>query len=197
MSQSTFEKQEIDTLALYQACCSSDPLVQAEAYETLWHYLYRVSFQLVHDQPEAEALAQDCAQEALERVHNRIAECRAPAAFRAWSRRIAQNITLDKLRRRKRMIFMEDEEWRAMPSGETTTVEDTDLFALIAIAPISERSRRVVLGRYQHDLTDEELAAEECRLLGREVRPSHIQVTRSKDIAKLRDWEPLQLLQPE
>jgi hypothetical protein len=57
-------------------------------------------------------------------------------------------------------------------------------------APISDRSRRVVIGRYLDDLPDDQLAATESDLSATDVQPSNIQVTRSKNISKLRDFEP-------
>jgi RNA polymerase sigma factor (sigma-70 family) len=192
-----------DSAELYAACRSVDPLVQADAYEALWGYLYQVVLQMVHDQPDAEDLAQDCAQIALIRVHERLAECREPAAFRAWARRIASRVAIDELRSRRKLVpFPEDdaEETSAQPIAypqpppEVFVLEEisrAELRDLISRAPISERSRRVVLGRYLDDIPDEQLAQEESRLEGRPVLPSHLQVTRAKNIAVLRDWEPL------
>jgi RNA polymerase sigma factor (sigma-70 family) len=181
---------------LYAACRSTDPLIQAAAYETLWGYLFRVALQITRDQPRAEALAQDCAQDALIRVHKRLEECRRPAAFRAWARRIVINLALDALRRAKRETLAGEDEWErtstSAPSKLERKVLANELFALISQAPISDRSRRVVLGRYLNGLPDELLAQEESRRAARSVRPSHVQVTRSKDLSRLRDWEPLQ-----
>jgi hypothetical protein len=66
-----------------------------------------------------------------------------------------------------------------------------ELQNLLNQSPISERSRRVVLGRYVADEPDEALAEAEAKLSGQTVLPSHIQVTRSKNLSKLRDWAPL------
>jgi RNA polymerase sigma-70 factor (ECF subfamily) len=166
--------------------------------------LYRVALQVVYDQPDAEALAQDCAQIALVRVHERLAECREPAAFRAWARRIASNLAIDELRRRKRLLPIDTDESgdiaidmpvdsQLSPDAEALErIGLEELRRLITIAPISERSRRVVSGCYLDNIRDEKLAQIESERTGQTVQPSHIQVTRSKDIAKLRDWEPLQ-----
>jgi hypothetical protein len=69
-----------------------------------------------------------------------------------------------------------------------------DLRVIISQAPISDRSHRAVLGRYLDDLPDEILARAESGLAGRPVLPCHVQVTRAKDIARLRDCEPLREL---
>jgi RNA polymerase sigma factor (sigma-70 family) len=203
MTTSEFsERTSQDSAELHAACRSADPQVQATAYETLWHYLYRVALQMVSDHPQAEAMAQDCAQVALIRVYERFAECSAPGAFYAWARRIVVNATIDELRRQKRLVpFAEDEGEdeptplpAPRPSIEATILETISLAQLrniIQQAPISGRSSRVVLGRYLDNLPDETLARAESKLSPRPVLPSHIQVTRTKDIARLREWEPL------
>lgn len=187
---------------LYAACQSVDTAEQARAYEDLWGYLYRAVLHIVRDQPAPEAMAQDLAQEALERIHQRIDECREPAAFRSWSKRIVCNMALDELRRRKRLLPNEDVYAAADTAAstahnspeKTVTTQSTlaHLLQLLEEAPISDRSRRVVNGRYIQDLPDEELAQVESELAKQEVQPSHIQVTRAKNIAKLRHWAPIQ-----
>lgn len=187
--------------SLYAACQSDDTTLQAQAYTSLWNYLYRAVYHIVRNQPEPEAMAQDLTQIALERIHQRLGECREPAAFRSWSRRIVSNLALDELRRRKRLIVDETPTDYAPPealtaaSPEKTVTASTgmeDLITLLEQAPISDRSRRVVSGRYITDLPDEELAEKESELAAKEVLPSHIQVTRAKNIAKLRNWTPIQ-----
>lgn len=192
----------IESEDLYAACGSTDTAVQQEAYRHLWEYLYRVAYQLSYRQPDATALAQDCAQLALVRVHEQRETCLDPKAFRAWARRIASNLVIDELRRRRRLVFddayengrSQPERADEGPSPETAVVDHLDeqsLRRLLAHSPMSERSRRVVIGRYFDDLPDELLAQTESDLAGQEVRPSHIQVTRAKNIAKLREWKLL------
>ncbi len=197
---------------LYAACRSTDLQVQSIAYTMLWQYLCRVALQIVRDQPDPEALAQDCAQEALVRIHERLAECARPEAFHAWARRIAANAAIDELRRLRRLVpLAEEDEYEGGPStrgagagaGAIRAPEPTadaggpdqadlaELRALLQRAPISARSCRVVIGRYLDSLPDEALAEVESRLAGGSVLPSHVQVTRTKDIARLRQWEPL------
>lgn len=191
---------QAESADLYAACQSDDVAVQTEAYNSLWTYLYRVALHIVRDQPDPDALAQSCAQNALLKIHRRLDDCREPAAFRSWSRRIVSNIAIDLLRKRKRLVPLEaaspDEDAVSNPPPQPDTVvleemELDDVRRLLEKAPISERSFRVVVGRYLDNAPEEELAETESDLAGREVLPSHIQVTRSKNIAKLRDWELL------
>ncbi len=204
MPSQTSRYAAFDSAELYAACCSTAPSVQAAAYATLWLYLYQIALQVVYDQPEAEALAQDCAQIALVRVHERLEECKEPAAFRTWTRRIVSHVAIDELRRRKRLLPIERGESGAVATNQFVDNQPTpdaavlervgleELRKLISQAPISDRSRRVVLGCYLDNIPDEKLAQTESELVGRAIRPSHVQVTRSKNIAKLRDWGPLQ-----
>ena len=192
-----------DSAEWYEACCSADPLVRAAAYVTLWNYLYRVALRVVQDQPDAESLAEDCAQTALFSVHERLAECRDPNAFRAWARTIVTNVALDELRRRRRLVPLTEDEQDDLtayptasnePSPEVVALDEiglTELRRIIDQAPIGERSRRAVIGRYLDNMPDELLAQAESELSGQSVQPSHIQVTRAKDIAKLRGCKPL------
>lgn len=195
----------MDSTTLYHACQQQNPT----AYSDLFDYLFRVCYQIVHDQPNAADIAQDCAQRTLIRVHKRLDECREPAAFIGWARRIGINLALDELRRRKRLLFsttaeellqMEPSPPRDNPdTAVTQALDELNLYELLQIAPISDRSRRVIIGRYLAQQDDYTLAAAENELsdAANEVLPSHIQVTRSKNIAKLRQWEALQALWDE
>ncbi len=188
----------MDSAVWYYDCQAANP----QAYTALFTYLSQVALQLVYDQPEAESLAQDCAQAALIRIHQRLEECREPAAFRAWARQIASHIAIDALRHRARLTFAADDDLDHILSDtavEKPTLEEQtavathlhDLYVVIKRAPISDRSRRVVIGRYLQELPDDTLAQIESRLAGADTLPSHIQVTRAKNIAKLRGWLPL------
>lgn len=192
----------MDSQDLYAACGSTDTAVQQDAYRELWEYLYRVAYQLTYRQPDAAPLAQDCAQLALVRVYEQRETCLEPRAFRAWARRIASNLVIDELRRRRRLVFddayddgqSQPERGDADASPETAVLNHLDeqsLRQLLDHSPMSERSRRVVIGRYFDSLPDELLAQTESELAGQEIRPSHIQVTRAKNIAKLREWDLL------
>ena len=190
-----------DSADLFAACGSSDTAVQAGAYRELWQYLYRVAFHVARGQADQEALAQDCAQRALIRIHQKRETCEEPKAFRSWSRRIASNLVIDELRRRQRMQPLENvsETEQISASKQPSSLEGrvladlnlVQLRALLQNSPMSERSRRVVIGRYLDDVADEALATTESELAQQDVRPSHVQVTRSKNLSKLKKWDLL------
>ena len=143
-----------ESLALYVACNSLDPAAQANGYETLWRHLYRAALQVARDQADSEAVAQDGAQIALTRIHQRRAQCRTPEAFLPWARRIVVNAVVDELRRRQRQVRLDDPEDEGELAGAANrprspdNLEAADLLSLLNHAPISARSRRVVVGRY-------------------------------------------------
>ena len=199
MKQSLSSPVPGDAATLYQNCRSADPELQSAAYRILWRMLYQSAWHLVYDQVDGTDLAEDCAQQALVRIHQRLHECNQPAAFFSWSQRIVANLTIDELRRRKRFsgsTRSQDEQQSQLenvPVVPTTLdqLEISELRSLLQQAPISERSRRVVVGRFFDQSEDEQLAQVERELSGEAVLSSHVQVTRAKNLAKLRSWQPL------
>jgi RNA polymerase sigma factor (sigma-70 family) len=194
MSNRRGEAASNDSLALYEACHSPEPQTRDAGYERLWRDLYPIALQMVRDQPQPEAQAKDYAQEALLRVYRRSIECRDPARFLAWARSILRHLVIDDLRRRRRLAPLDESDDTPLPltddspTPEVVALENlgqAELRRFISQAPISERSRRVILGLLD-DIPDERLAQAESGQSGRPVRPSHVQVTRSKDIADLR-----------
>ncbi len=189
-----------DSAALYAACNHADGNEQAAAYRVLWRYLYQVAAFMTRAQPDGDALAQDCAQRALLRIHQHFDRCEEPKAFRAWARRIVSNLVIDELRRRQRLQPLADRIVADLPSARANSVAESEVLGavtavalrrLLQQAPISDRSRRLVIGRYLDDLPDETLAQTESDLAQQTVLPSHVQVTRAKNIAKLREWPQL------
>ena len=190
-----------DSADLFAACGSQETAVQTAAYQELWQYLYRIAFHVASRQPDQDALAQDCAQRALLRIHQQRETCEEPKAFRSWSRRIVTNLVIDELRRRQRLQPLEStsETILSTSSHQSISLEGrvlaemtlADLRSLLLHSPMSDRSQRVVIGRYLDDSDDESLALVESNLAEKEVLPNHIQVTRPKNIAKLKKWDAL------
>ena len=199
----SYQSPVFDSVQLYAACASDDLSIQENAYQQLWPYLHQIAWQILYRQPDSADLAQDCAQKALIRIHEKLVDCNEPAAFRTWSRRIVSHLAIDELRRRKRLVQWEDEKVEKVPddsakdSLENLVLDEmtlADVQNLINSAPISHRSRRVIIGRYVDGLPDDNIAQAETDLAQQTVLPSHIQVTRSKNISKLRKWPLLQQL---
>jgi RNA polymerase sigma factor (sigma-70 family) len=182
-------KPEISSEGLYADCGRHGSDAQADAYRLLFGQLYRVAYGMLRARPDGEALAADCAQAALIKIHRSLEQCREPATFRAWAAQIARRTVLDALRRpaqARHAPLDEHEAALATPPPEPASDLRGLLLDALRRGPLSERSRRVIAGRFFEERADEELAAEEARLAGEPVLPSHVQVTRAKNIAKLR-----------
>jgi RNA polymerase sigma factor (sigma-70 family) len=178
---------------LYRECGAAGTLEQIDAFERLWALCYRLAYTMLRAQPDAEALAADCAQLALIKIERSLAQCQSPERFTAWAGQILRRSVLDELRRperRRRADLAAAAELPTSAAGPATTAEGTDLAAqlraAIATSGLSPRSQRVVLGRYFREQPDETLAAAESVISSTPVLPCHIQVTRAKNLAKLR-----------
>lgn len=197
---------------LYEACCRTGSEEQAVAYTELFQGFYRVALRMVANthHPEPEALAADCAQEALLKTHRHLADVKSPDAFRAWAAATLRNHVLNRLQQWRgqeahlvRPYDADDDDAQeggpALQPAPRPAPQAADPFAgvenaelalalgaAIAAAALSERSRWVVAGRYLLDLEDQVLAAQLTQREGCDVLPSHVQTTRSKNLAKLR-----------
>jgi len=182
-----------DSQTLYAACGDDGSDAQIDAFEQLWSDLYRLAYTMLRDRPGGDLLAADCAQAALIKVYRNLAQCRNPAAFREWAAQVLRRVVIDELRRpehARRVALPENGEHSAMLAAPPDTSPDADLRATLLTAiergPLSDRSRRVVVGRYFNEQPDEALARAESDLAGQAVLPCHIQVTRAKNLSKLR-----------
>lgn len=181
-----------DDEQLFAACAVDGSPEQAAAFSALWPAIYRVAYAMLARYPDADALAADCAQTALIKIHRNLATCRTPERFRSWCFQITRRTVLDELRRpdlARRVAFPTDD--AATPTAPPLALPDdeslrTTLWHAVSAGPLSPRSRRVVIGRYFDEQSDEALARGESAPDTAPVLPSHIQVTRAKNLAKLR-----------
>lgn len=185
---------ETTDAALYAACRQDGSEAQRDAFATLWPQLYRIAWAMLRNQADGEALAHDCTQTALIKIHQRIESCTNPASFRAWANQIVRRTVLDELRRpehARRVTLPDDHDeaatWLVAPPDAIAPIDLRGiLLDVVQRGPLSARSRRVVIGRYFSEQSDELLAQAESAESGQQVLPSHIQVTRAKDLAALR-----------
>lgn len=178
-----------DNTRLYAACRAEGSDAQIDAFAALWASLYRVAYAIVASQPDADALAADCTQAALIKIHRNLDQCHTPEAFLAWATRITRRVVIDELRRpqRARQATLSDDLPAPIVSDLPPAGELHDLLHhVLAQASLSERSRRVINGRFFANQNDETLARAESAQSTSPVLPSHIQVTRAKNLAKLR-----------
>lgn len=186
--------EHADDQELYAAWRHAGSAAQAEAITKVWTDLYRIAAYALREKPEGDQLAQDCAQKALIKIHTHLDQCREPNHFLAWARQVLRNIVLDELNRpeHRRRAEMPDDDHPSWSAPPLVLREEVDLHqllvAVVESAPLSDRSRRVVRGRYfQPRAHDNELAERETRLAGTRVSAANIQVTRAKNLAKIRE----------
>lgn len=82
---------------------SGDAAAERELYETHVDRVYRLAFRLTGD----DALAQECTQDAFIRAFGRLSEFRGDSSFGTWLHTIAASVTLNALRKVKRLSARE------------------------------------------------------------------------------------------
>lgn len=120
-------------------------------------HVYRTAFYMVGN--EQDAL--DAAQEALIRIYTKIGSYEEKAQFKTWVQRIVTNICIDKFRRSKPTVSIEEHD---MIFRSEKNVEDEVISAHIAkdiheaIDRLPEHYRTVIVLRYLQDFSYNEIA---------------------------------------
>jgi RNA polymerase sigma-70 factor (ECF subfamily) len=119
---------------------------QAMVFSIAWH--------LLRDRAVAEELAQDV----FLSLHQHLAELESPEHVLFWLRRVTSNRALDEARRRQRrpMVSLENAPEPVAASSTADPLLGTALKKLVAALP--EKSRAIVVLRYQEDLDPAEIA---------------------------------------
>lgn len=115
--------------------------------------LHRVAYRMIADATEAE----DVAQEALLRLWASAASWRpGQAGIAAWLTRVAVNLCLDRLRRRRFASDAEPPERADETPGADVLAEDEQLrrAALAALGDLSERHRAAIVLTYYEELSN-------------------------------------------
>ncbi|MBR2569236.1 MAG: sigma-70 family RNA polymerase sigma factor [Paenibacillus sp.] len=120
-------------------------------------YVYRTAYYLVHNEQDA----MDASQEALIRIYTKINSYEEKAQFKTWVQRIVTNIVIDKFRRSKptvsidehNLVFLgkEDVEKEVLSSYAAQDIRE-------AIDRLPEHHRTVVVLRYLQDFSYNEIA---------------------------------------
>lgn len=120
-------------------------------------HVYRTAFYMVGNEHDA----MDAAQEALIRIYTKINSYEEKALFKTWVQRIVTNICIDKFRRKKPTVSIEEHN---MNFSTDFNIEDklilTDVAKDIreAIDRLPEHHRSVVVLRYLQDFSYNEIA---------------------------------------
>jgi len=121
------------------------------------HHVYKTAYYILNN--EQDAL--DAAQEALIRIYTKIGSYEEKAQFKTWVQRIVTNICIDKFRRSKPTVSIEEHE---MVFEGHDDVEHEVMRAYTskdvreAINQLPEHHRTVIVLRYIQDLSYNEIA---------------------------------------
>ncbi|QAY66342.1 RNA polymerase sigma factor [Paenibacillus protaetiae] len=120
-------------------------------------HVYRTAYYILNNEQDA----MDAAQEALIRIYTKIGSYEEKAQFKTWVGRIVTNICIDKFRRTKPSISIEEHE---LVFQEKSNVEDEVLASYAAqdireaIDKLPEHHKAVVVLRYLQDFSYNEIA---------------------------------------
>ncbi|GIQ69723.1 RNA polymerase sigma factor [Xylanibacillus composti] len=120
-------------------------------------HVYRTAYYILGNEQDA----MDAAQEALIRIYTKIDTYEEKALFKTWVQRIVTNICIDKFRRRKPTVSIEEHN---MVFQSERDVEDEIVSAYVAkdiqeaIEKLPEHHRAVVVLRYLQDFSYNEIA---------------------------------------
>src|SRR4051794_30419053 len=122
-----------------------------ERFDPLARIAYRVAFRLLGNRADAEEIAQ----EALARA---LARWSAVAGYdEPWVARVATNLAIGRVRRRRPTIEFDDAHARVAPTSDSHSLERLGL--VDAIARLPRRQRQVIALRYLADLPERDVAA--------------------------------------
>ncbi|MFF2993428.1 SigE family RNA polymerase sigma factor [Streptomyces sp. NPDC057950] len=127
--------------------------------------------------------AEDLVQETLERACRKWRTIAAKDAPEAYVRRIMVNLVNDRWRRFRRTVPHQDGGDRAAPGDQYGQVDTRDQLVR-ALQGLPVRMRTVVVLRYFHDLSDDEIAAD------LKISPSTVRSQLARGINKLRGQFP-------
>jgi RNA polymerase sigma-70 factor, ECF subfamily len=125
-------------------------------FDRYWPHAWRTAYAVTADR----GLADDAAQEAIERAFGALHRYDETRPFGPWLKRIAINRAVDQLRRRRRVEVLSDEEttFHTWSVGEAAD-EELRLWAVSdAVAALGAGKRVVVVLHYWLDLPLEEIA---------------------------------------
>jgi len=120
-------------------------------------HVYRTAYYILGNEHDA----MDAAQEALIRIYTKINSYEEKALFKTWVQRIVTNICIDKFRRKKPTVSIDEHE---MTFAASQDVENEVLSSYVAkdiheaIDKLPEHHRAVVVLRYLQDFSYNEIA---------------------------------------
>ena len=125
-------------------------------FDRYWTYAWRAAYAVTADR----ALADDAAQEAIEKAFRSLDRFDESRPFAPWLKRIVVNRAIDHLRRSRRLEVLHDEEtaFHTWAVGESAEEDLRDWAIADAVAALGAGKRVVVVLHYWLDLPVEEIA---------------------------------------
>ncbi|MHA6483696.1 RNA polymerase sigma factor [Paenibacillus sp. strain BS8-2] len=142
---------------LIKAAQSGDRDALITLLREIENHVYRTAYYILNNEQDA----MDASQEALIRIYTKIGSYEEKAQFKTWIQRIVTNICIDKFRRNKPTISIDEHE---LVFREKQNVEEEVLSAYAlkdiqsAIEQLPENHRSVVVLRYLQDFSYNEIA---------------------------------------
>jgi RNA polymerase sigma-70 factor, ECF subfamily len=163
-----------DTELVDLARKGSDAAVEA-LFDRYWEHAWRAAYAVTADR----SLADDAAQEAIEKAFGALDRFDETRPFGPWLKRIAINCAVDQLRKRRRVEVLSDAEttFHSWAIGEQAD-DDLRLWAIAdAVAALAAGKRVVIVLHYWLDLPLDEIAG----VLGLPVGTVASRLARAKD----------------
>lgn len=149
--------------------------------ETYQKRVYSVAYGIVHNPEDA----MDVAQETFMRAWDKIGSWRGEASLSTWLCRIASNLALDIMRKRKRVIPVQEVQFnpgQSHPAAETEILhreQNTEIS--VAVANLPEDYRRLIVLRHTGEMSYQEMAD----LLGLSLTQVKNRLLRARQMLKL------------
>jgi RNA polymerase sigma-70 factor (ECF subfamily) len=143
--------------ALIKAAQAGDQEALVTLLREIENQVYRTAYYLLKN--EQDAL--DASQDALIRIYTKIDSYEEKAQFRTWVQRIVTNICIDKFRRNRPSVSI-DEHDMVFQSGDNVETDVLSAYAAEeireAIGKLPEHHRTVIVLRYLQDFSYNEIA---------------------------------------
>lgn len=117
--------------------------------------VYRTAYYLIGNEQDA----MDATQEALLKIYRHLPSYKGDALIHTWAQRIVTNVCMDFFRKRKKVVFMQEEDWREDKKASREVERGavvTDLKQ--AINRLPEAQRTAVILRYVQEYNYQEIA---------------------------------------
>jgi RNA polymerase sigma factor (sigma-70 family) len=144
-------------LELIKAAQSGDRDALIALLREIESHVYRTAYYILGNEQDA----QDIAQEALIRIYTKIQSYEEKALFKTWVQRIVTNLCIDKFRKNKAVVSIEEHNLMFAADGH---LEDEIISTYMAkdiqkaIEQLPERHKTVIVLRYLQDFSYNEIA---------------------------------------